>query len=117
VAELSNSLLAADALLPQVWLREISFPSSASVESRESRPAAVFEALWELLSKQPELVPFVAVSSLYDPPEAECNALPQTYGLPIRAAKGYCSIGLKEPSGKLRPAFAAVFTGLASFAP
>lgn len=99
-----------------VILREVSYPSSESVNGTSVRQARFFGALFDELSRQsgPVLVPYVAVTALDSPPEAVCQAYAQDYGLVSNAATARCSLGLRSSMGVPLEAYYAVVEAMAS---
>ncbi|HEX2733721.1 MAG TPA: hypothetical protein VHM70_19055 [Polyangiaceae bacterium] len=111
---LISQLQSAHSYAANVWLREVSYPSSRSAASSLEQQAAALDALWAALELEPKLVPFLTLSSLYDPIESECDAFRRAYRFDDPAASARCSIGLRAANGDTRPAFASVVTGFAT---
>jgi hypothetical protein len=110
--ELLSSPLAARPLI----IQQLAYPSSVNASSSLAGQAVFFDLFLDALASHGARVPFVAVSSLDDPPRASCEqrAANAAEGN-VAVTEAWCSIGLRRRDSTPKLAFTSMIEGLARF--
>ena len=110
--------LGVDAGPATVVLQEVGYPSSEQNGSSPGRQRQFYEGLLQALRARRAQLPFVSLFALGDPDRTACEHAAAAFGMPgdALAISGWCSLGLRDPSGAPKDAWAAVSGALADFA-
>lgn len=103
---------------PEVVLAQVGYPSDPAAAGSDAKQRAFFDGLFQALLTRRGTFPFVAVKQLDDAPDTVCANDALAMGMPGNAAAVAfaCSLGLRRRDATLKPAFARVIDGLATFA-
>jgi hypothetical protein len=89
----------------QVVVQEAGYPTASRLRASPDAQATFVRAVFTAWNRMPDAVPFLSFYTLFDLPESECR-------LETSATAFFCSLGLREATGRPKPAWAQFVGGV-----